>query len=106
MTPAQHAEAAEDAAARYHGPHPAAAITHALLAIAGQIEAFGDTLAAALLASAAEHPPVPEQAITAEMAAAVEDNADLWAGWAPGLWPVHDALDPRRFRWANPLEGP
>jgi hypothetical protein len=105
-TPAGHAEAAEIALSR-HFPvavEIAEAQVHALLAINGQIEAFGGTLARALLASAAEHPPVPEQAITPAMAAVIEDNADLWAGWQPGYWPVHDPLDPRRFRWADPLD--
>ena len=105
MTPDEHAETALELTVSCTGPDGAAQV-HALLSVAGQIAAFGETLTKALLASSAEHPPVPEQAITAYQAGAVAENADLWTGWAPGFWPVHDKFDPRGFRWADPLAGP
>jgi hypothetical protein len=45
------------------------------------------------------HPPVPEQAATAEQAAWIAENQDLWSGWEPGQWPAHDDLHPRGFVW-------
>ena len=100
-------EAAEEHAARANeliSSDVSGAQVHALLAIYGQLVAF--TEAALVLAVVdAPHPPVPEQAATPGQAGALEANADLWAGWQPGTWPVHDSLDPRGWRWADPLEG-
>ena len=83
---------------------------HALLGIEARLAQYAVALtnaAAALVAVAngTDHPPVPEQAATAGQADRVAENMPLWAGWQPGLWPVYDTLDPRGFRWANPLEG-
>jgi hypothetical protein len=109
--PARHADEASDELGNYLTARKgrindrlAFAQVHALLAIAGQLAEF--TAAVQVLATVdAAHPPVPEQAATPEQAAVIELSAPLWAGWQPGTWPVHDALDPRGWRWADPLEG-
>lgn len=118
MTPAQHAERAEEITAELQGDSPAAryvrdvpalsvavAQVHALLAIGGQIADLGGSLemAARLMA---DHPPVPEQAATAAQAGWVAECAPLWAGWQPGFWPVPNPVDPRGYRWADPLAAP
>lgn len=95
------ARAAEWAAAGHEIP---TAQVHALLAIYGQLAQFTEAVRV-LAVMDVPHPPVPEQAATPGQAAAIEANADLWAGWQPGTWPVHDRIDPRGWRWADPLEG-
>lgn len=112
MTPRGHAEVAWeilDAIPAWRSLSPsdalASAQVHATLAVAGQIEAFGDTLTLAARLLSVEHPPVPEQATTPGQAAWIEASAHLYAGWQPGTWPMFDPLDPRGFRWASPLEG-
>ena len=109
--PAQHADVASDELGNYLTTNGGSkmdllgfAQVHALLAIYGQLAEF--TAAAQVIAVAdAGHPPVPEQATTPAMLAVIEANMDLWAGWQPGTWPVHDPLDSRGWRWADPLEG-
>jgi hypothetical protein len=85
-------------------------IGFALLAIDARLEKSAGSLAGAAsvladLIAGGDHPPVPEQAVTPGQAAWIEENAYLWAGWQPGSWPVRDTLDPRGFRWDDPLKG-
>jgi class 3 adenylate cyclase len=104
VTPGEHAKRAEEIAAGLSGL-PAAQV-HALLAVAGEIAMFGDTVDMAVrLMAASDHPPVPEQAATPAQAELITECQSLWAGWAPGLWPVPDQRDPRGWCWADPMAG-
>jgi hypothetical protein len=103
MTPGDHEKHATRLAAA--GPYTETAQVHATLAVAGQLARLGESIElAARLMAAGDHPPVPEQAATPAQAEWVAENQPLWAGWQPGTWPVHDPVDPRGFRWADPLQ--